>query len=935
MSFFSKITGAVSSAYDSVDKAITEAQFKAEAFLFEDMRESPFARHKSCRITLFQDAHNGEDAPPKIIMDDGSESDYEPPNAFEDMYSSMLNARRFIYITGWSVDTKISLLRRRDIYPEEDWPVPSARMTVGELLKYKASQGVKVMVHVWDEALSMNLGGMSLGGVMNTCDEETAAYFKGTGVEVKLSYRTGTSADNQILWSHHQKTIIVDAPLKDTKICFEQSTVPATLVPQESQVVPEQVMPDGGDIDPTILWGPTPSGRRYLRTGFMTCEHRYTKMWDDRKTAADPHMLAIFRPHAPDGYHILGDFAERSHAPFPGSATKIIVVAEPPVTDDSLPPMLAEPTGYNLVWDGSGIGAWPKSLQIWEPVPPDGYRALGHVAGNDGVMPPNDVIRCVHESALVPAFPVRESDGMPIWRDRKTHCKFGDLAIWPIRPLTEGLVLGTWMATPGYDCPSTPFFTILAPPAGVHVADKDYDGIDESEEFVTSTSRAIIPSGAGQCGRRRIIAFVGGLDITGGRWDNPSHRLFRSLGTDHADDYYMPWGLSGDHGPRQPWHDIHGKVEGPIARDLLVNFEQRWRKQAQSPLYHLGPEFISLEQEEAFIREHTPEPALWEARLCRSIDPYSADIPNLERGIQYAYVKAIRSAKRFIYIENQYFLGSASRWLRHSDVPCLNLIPYEIADRIVKAIKDDEDFMCYVVMPYFPEGDPATVPLQEIMRWQHHTQEMMYHVIAKEIAESDHPERNPTYYLNFFCLGNRETEEGATPPVAGPPPDTLVREKALYESRRFLIYVHSKMMIVDDDYIIWGSANINDRSLKGDRDTEIAVEAWQPHFRREDQPRGHIHRFRMSLWAEHTNRSVPEFLAPNTPECVQLMRGIGSHNLEAFTGDETVDLESHLLRYPIDVAQDGALTCNPPIVPDTPAEVRGRPSTMLPDNLTT
>jgi len=32
------------------------------------------------------------------------------------------------------------------------------------------------------------------------------------------------------------------------------------------------------------------------------------------------------------------------------------------------------------------------------------------------------------------------------------------------------------------------------------------------------------------------------------------------------------------HGPRQPWHDLHCKVEGPAAYDILTNFEQRWRK---------------------------------------------------------------------------------------------------------------------------------------------------------------------------------------------------------------------------------------------------------------------------------------------------------------------------------------------------------------------
>ena len=33
----------------------------------------------------------------------------------------------------------------------------------------------------------------------------------------------------------------------------------------------------------------------------------------------------------------------------------------------------------------------------------------------------------------------------------------------------------------------------------------------------------------------------------------------------------------------------------------------------------------------------------------------------------------------------------------------------------------------------------------------------------------------------------------------------------------------SKMMIVDDSYIIVGSANINERSMSGTRDTEMAV----------------------------------------------------------------------------------------------------------------
>lgn len=38
-----------------------------------------------------------------------------------------------------------------------------------------------------------------------------------------------------------------------------------------------------------------------------------------------------------------------------------------------------------------------------------------------------------------------------------------------------------------------------------------------------------------------------------------------------------------------------------------------------------------------------------------------------------------------------------------------------------------------------------------------------------------------------------------------------------------LIYIHSKCLIIDDNYLLLGSANINDRSMVGHRDTELAM----------------------------------------------------------------------------------------------------------------
>ena len=49
-------------------------------------------------------------------------------------------------------------------------------------------------------------------------------------------------------------------------------------------------------------------------------------------------------------------------------------------------------------------------------------------------------------------------------------------------------------------------------------------------------------------------------------------------------------------GPREPWHDIHSKVEGPIAQDVFANFFERWRKQCKNEvrLDPLDPNLFDL-----------------------------------------------------------------------------------------------------------------------------------------------------------------------------------------------------------------------------------------------------------------------------------------------------------------------------------------------------
>lgn len=49
----------------------------------------------------------------------------------------------------------------------------------------------------------------------------------------------------------------------------------------------------------------------------------------------------------------------------------------------------------------------------------------------------------------------------------------------------------------------------------------------------------IVDADAGN-NQRKIIAFVGGLDLCDGRYDTPRHTLFRTLETVHKDDYHNP-----------------------------------------------------------------------------------------------------------------------------------------------------------------------------------------------------------------------------------------------------------------------------------------------------------------------------------------------------------------------------------------------------------
>ncbi|XP_065871534.1 phospholipase D delta-like [Euphorbia lathyris] len=474
---------------------------------------------------------------------------------------------------------------------------------------------------------------------------------------------------------------------------------------------------------------------------------------------------------------------------------------------------------------------------------------------------------------------------------------------------------------------------------------------------------------------RKITAFIGGLDLCDGRYDTPEHRLYKDLDTTFQDDFHNPTFPSSSKNPRQPWHDLHCKIEGPAAYDVLINFEQRWKKAAKwrdfrlRKVTHWNEDALLKLDRISWISTPSPgpdgdknvrvseedDPENWHVQIFRSIDSGSvrgfpkvieeATAQNLvcgknlkvDKSIHTAYIKAIRSAQHFIYIENQYFLGSSYHWPSYKNAGADNLVPMEIALKIRSKILEHQQFSVYVVIPMWPEGIPSSASVQEILFWQGQTMSMMYNIIADALKDADLSHQyHPQDYLNFYCLGKCESssqqnssqiDSENTSPTTG------------QKNGRFMIYVHSKGMIVDDEYVIIGSANINQRSLDGSRDTEIAMGAYQPSYtwaKKDGHPRGQVYGYRMSLWAEHLGSLKEDFSEPQTHECVKHVNEIAKYNWQAYVSEESIEMRGHLMQYPVNVSEDGKVTALPghDTFPDVGGKILGAP-TNLPDALTT
>jgi len=273
------------------------------------------------------------------------------------------------------------------------------------------------------------------------------------------------------------------------------------------------------------------------------------------------------------------------------------------------------------------------------------------------------------------------------------------------------------------------------------------------------------------------MAFVGGLDLAARRWDTSEHRPGDPRRT-------------FDGKPYPPVHDVMVAVDGEAGRALATLARKRWQAAT-------GKKIAPVEVAD--------DP--WPADLAPDLENVSVGVactmpPTKDsagvRHVESLYVDMIARARRYIYMENQYFTSDR--------------IGEALAARLAE-----------------PEGPEVVVITRKLSHgWlEEATMSVLRTRLVRQLRAADRHG-----HFHAYC-----------PHVAGLAEGTCVD-------------LHSKVTIVDDEWLRIGSSNISNRSMGVDTECDVTIEA-----QGNELVQHVIHAFRDRLLAEHAGASIEETAA--------------------------------------------------------------------------
>jgi phospholipase D1/2 len=311
------------------------------------------------------------------------------------------------------------------------------------------------------------------------------------------------------------------------------------------------------------------------------------------------------------------------------------------------------------------------------------------------------------------------------------------------------------------------------------------------------------------------LAFSGGIDLTGHRWDTPAHRVEEPARVTPIGTVYTPY------------HEVHAMVDGPAAAGLGLLARERWRALGEKRLPKMGTSSHDLWPEEI-------APDLTEVDVAISRTVPGSDAEPAIRECEALFFDSIARARRYIYIESQYFTND------------------KLAQALARRLEERDGPEMVIVTP------------DECHGWlEKNTMGAFRASVFRQLIAADRYKRLRLVY-----------------PAAS-------------RSQHVPTFVHSKVMVMDDELVRIGSANFSRRSMGVDTECDLTVDAVG-----DERVRAGIRHIRNRLLGEHLNLS---------PEAVDArIERMGS--LRALV-DARQDADDHtLVRIQIPAEEESALS---------------------------
>ncbi|WP_414441193.1 phospholipase D-like domain-containing protein [Burkholderia sp. 22PA0106] len=335
----------------------------------------------------------------------------------------------------------------------------------------------------------------------------------------------------------------------------------------------------------------------------------------------------------------------------------------------------------------------------------------------------------------------------------------------------------------------------------------------------------------------QAVGFVMGHNTLDAYWDNDAHSYARM----HA-----RFGRNGET-PRQ---DMSARVTGPILEHLNVNFCRAWQRNAHVDL---------LSKRKALAAQLKVRPELGTPLMAQIVRTQSQEGV---RNIEALYLQAANNATQFIYIENQYFrwepLAAKIKSAAQTHVSAgrdpgkhgplyLFVVTNSTDDAVGMGTGTTYDMLDSL-------GRADTMPnVARLERGEQLGIDVQRAVNEVAVAHYDHGASGPVRQdaarkkLQEAKQKLQDNADEKNPILPQDIPGLKVHVCTLVApdspAKQWMpVYVHSKIMIVDDVFLTHGSANVNLRSMEVDSELNICHEH-----------SGVTQALRRRLWEMHTN----------------------------------------------------------------------------------